>query len=75
MEKPLTYEERDRILEQYTHTIEEFDDEEKLQNSDEARFFEEAYADDAELSELMRKAKQRKLDFLAAMSRRGINPS
>jgi hypothetical protein len=64
----MTDKERDRILEQYTHTIEEFNDEEKLLNSPEALAFEEAYADDAELPELMRRAKQKKLDYLFAMS-------
>lgn len=66
----MTNKERDRVLEQYTHTLEEFEDEEEIKNSEEIKAFEDAYANDAELSKLMRKAKQRKFDFLRAITRR-----
>lgn len=67
---PLTTKEQDKILEQYTHTMEEFDDERKLLASEEVRRFEIDYAGDAQLTEWMRQAKEKKLQFLREMSAR-----
>lgn len=68
MAKPLTNKERDRILEQYTHTIEGFTDESDIDASPEVRWFEEAYAYDTELLDLMRQVKEKKKRFLAVMA-------
>lgn len=64
----MTNKERDRILEQYTHTVEEFSSEEELNSSEEVRRFEEQYEEDEELPALMRAAKEKKIKFIEAAS-------
>ncbi len=68
MAKLLTFQERNRILEQYTHTIEIFSNEEDIDASPEVQQFEEEYAYDEELSAQMRRAKEKKKNFLKIMS-------